>query len=269
MSVDNFVTPNKDYETIKNTVLTNLVKMISYRKWLKKEKIEKTIEELIKNDNDNMMYVINLDIDLKTFEHENIFLNNSNFDSELLSVVEEERKKSNIPNDIVEETEEDKEELDSKKKFKKNFDGRQIHIKILPQQKITTVEKNPALNDFIKKYDKYHKIIIVDNITEKPYNKLIELSDIEVFNEYFLMANLMEHNFSPDYNIIPNYMIKQFKKDYKLLNLHYLPIMYDTDPASKYLNLKKGQVVRIIRKVRNTEEAIGYRVVAKKGNAKI
>ena len=79
----------------------------------------------------------------------------------------------------------------------------------------------------------------------------------------------MEHNFSPDYNIIPNYMIKQFKKDYKLLNLHYLPIMYDTDPASKYLNLKKGQVVRIIRKVRNTEEAIGYRVVAKKGNAKI
>ena len=38
MSVDNFVTPNKDYETIKNTVLTNLVKMISYRKWLKKEK---------------------------------------------------------------------------------------------------------------------------------------------------------------------------------------------------------------------------------------
>jgi DNA-directed RNA polymerase subunit H (RpoH/RPB5) len=45
--------------------------------------------------------------------------------------------------------------------------------------------------------------------------------------------------------------------------------MYDTDRASKYLYVKKGQIVRIIRNTKNTETSIGYRVIAKKGNAKI
>ena len=46
--------------------------------------------------------------------------------------------------------------------------------------------QNNEYDKFIKKYDKYHRIIVVESITDKPLNKLCEYSNVEVFNESFL-----------------------------------------------------------------------------------
>ena len=280
MSANNPIILNMNFDTIKETVLTNLVKMVGYRQWIKKSHIDKIIGEVTSVDNDNMIYSIKLDVDLRTFEVYDFTEDLGEIDEGIIEILSEEKKeakkneikyKENPKGSEPEPKKDTKEEKHKKKTIieNKHFDGTQIYVKLFPQQKITSIEKTPALNEFIKKYHNYHRIIIVDSITEKPLNKLHEYNNIEVFNEAFFMINLPDYVLSPQYNVLTSETIEQFKKDYKILNLHYLPIMYDTDPAARYLYVKKGQIVRIIRRTKNTETSIGYRVIAKKGNAKI
>ena len=68
MSANNPIILNMNFDTIKETVLTNLVKMVGYRQWIKKSHIDKIIGEVTSVDNDNMIYSIKLDVDLRTFE---------------------------------------------------------------------------------------------------------------------------------------------------------------------------------------------------------
>ena len=289
MSTNTPIILNMDFDTIKNKVLTNLVKMIGYRQWIKKTNIDKIIGEVTSIDNDNMLYSIELDVDLKNFEVYDFTDDLEDIDDELIDVLKdvglpEDKKKIAILADSKKKekyyknnpdgTEEDRTSKEEKNKTKKiiedkKFIGNKIYVKLFPQQKISSVEKTPALNEFIKKYDKYHRIIVVESMTDKPMTKLQEYPNIEVFNESFLMINLTDFVLSPEYNVLTGKIAEQFKKDYKILNLHYLPIMYDTDPAAKYLYVKKGQIIRIIRRTKNTETSIGYRVIAKKGVAKI
>ena len=196
---------------------------------------------------------MNLDVDLKTFDYidfTNVITEDQNGN---ISIATESGKKSSKKHLAVGTA----------------FEGTKMYIKILPQQKITSIEKTIPLNDFINKYSKYHRIVVIDSITEKPLTKINEMENIEVFTEADLMINLVDHVASPQYQVIRENMVDQFKNDYKITTLHYLPIMYDTDRAAKYLYVKKGQIVRIVRNTKNTETAIGYRVIAKKGHAKI
>jgi|APCry1669192647_1035423.scaffolds.fasta_scaffold02439_3 DNA-directed RNA polymerase subunit H (RpoH/RPB5) len=253
MSANNPIILNKDFDTIKNTVLENIVKMISYRGWINKSKINKIVEDLSSIDNDEYTYSVNLDVDLKTFDYIDFtesLIEDKDGNISLSSNKEEKSKKKNLAVGTA-------------------FEGTKVYIKLLPQQKITSIEKSTSLNDFINKYVKYHRIVVVDSITDKPLTKINNMDNIEVFPEADLMINLVDHVASPQYQVLRDNQIDQFKNDYKISTLHYLPIMYDTDRASKYLYVKKGQIVRIIRNTKNTETSIGYRVIAKKGNAKI
>lgn len=225
MSVNPLLLPvRKDIDTIHNTVLTNVIKMLSNRKWISFENSEKRINEIINTHNDDQIYKVKLDVSLSTLP---------TYD----------------PSEMVNE--------DATKH--KDFEDNIVMIKLLPQ-KITSIGKSPIIGEFMEKYRKNHKILIVDNISDKSKQQLISHKYMEVFRESFFMLNLLEHVCSPKYEVLTPDESKEMLKSYFLLKKQ-MKRMYDSDPASLYFFLKKKQIVRIIRNSELTGGAIDYRIV--------
>src|SRR5207244_2433548 len=92
-----------------------------------------------------------------------------------------------IPLDIHYQNQEDKSEKSEDTESSEEFDGSVIVIKIIPQ--IVKDINSPLLNNFLKSYDKYHKIIVfngkkgmimrilrpsINNSTEVAFRKIID-----------------------------------------------------------------------------------------------
>lgn len=60
IKITSLLSINKDRVSIINTILTNIIKMFTERKLLKKDELDKNIENIIKKKSDNMEYNINL-----------------------------------------------------------------------------------------------------------------------------------------------------------------------------------------------------------------
>lgn len=214
----------KDTETIRITVLTNIIKALSNRGWIKSENIESKVAKITKDSNDEQLYEIKLDVNLKQYIQYEIFAT-SNDD------------------------------------FKDNV----VYVKLVPQ-KVTSIGKSPIISDFLTSYKNYHKILVVDSISDKSKNTLITNSlnagsFIEIFNEPFFMRNLLEHECSPQYEILSVAQGSQLISEYNLAK-RQMKIMFDSEAASQYLFLKKGKIVRIIRNSPMTGKSIEYRIVA-------
>jgi DNA-directed RNA polymerase subunit H (RpoH/RPB5) len=138
-----------------------------------------------------------------------------------------------------------------------------VFVKIVPQ-KVTSIAKSPIIVDFLNSYKSSHKILIVDEISDKSRNALMNNKYIEVFNEKFLLQVLLEHVMSPAYEILSPDECTELLKEYQL-SKRQVKIQFDNDPVSRYLFLKKGRIVRIIRNSEASGNAIDYRIVVHKG----
>jgi len=143
-----------------------------------------------------------------------------------------------------------------------NFDGSKVILKIL-HQKISGLNKTPILTDFIESFNTKHRIVIVDSISDKPQSQLQQLSHVEVFVESFFLINLLEHECSPKYEILTSEQKTEVMNSYQLTKKQ-MKKMFDSDAVSKYLYLKSGQIVRIIRNNVLSAHAIDYRIVIHK-----
>lgn len=216
----------KDVDTIKTTVITNIVKMLSYRGWISKKDIGTIIKTLVTNHPDDGIYKIPLSLDLN--------------DSELY---------------IGEKA--------------KSFVGTYVMVRLL-NQKITGVNNNKSheVGDFLSDHKKCHKIIVVESISEKAQNQVNKMPHTESFIESSLMLNLVEHECSPQYEILTNAKVNAFMVAYGIKRKQ-IPKLENIDPVARYLFIKKGQIVRILRNNEVTGLSIGYRVVIHKGISKI
>lgn len=147
-------------------------------------------------------------------------------------------------------------DIDADKKPKKYV------IKLFFQQ-ITSISKTSAIVDFLNSYKEFHKIIVVKGI--KPNAQQIILSNYsntEIFKEAELMINLVDIDLVPKYEIFDQDDInnKKFCEDY-LCRKRNIPKMLHTDPVARYYNLKKGDMVRIIRPSETTGLSSSYRLV--------
>jgi DNA-directed RNA polymerase subunit H (RpoH/RPB5) len=216
----------KDNNTITELVVTNIVKMLVYRKWLdgNSDIIKKTVDDLLKLKKEEKIYNIKLQknlIDIETYE-----------------------------------------QFENKAEWK-NFNGNNV-IVFLSNQKITG--KSPILSDFIAKYNTYHKIIIVDSITEKARQVLSSGKYTEVFTEAEFMMNITEHVCCPEFTVLTIQELDELLLSYNTKKKE-LPKQYDIDPISRYLYLKRGQVIRIIRNSETTGQSVAYRIVVHKGSS--
>lgn len=210
MSINPLLLPiEKDTETIRKTVLTTIIKMLTYRKWLKQEKLDENIIKIISINSDDNLYKIKLD----------------------------------------------------------NYTNDSVIIKLLPQ-KVTGLNKSSIILDFIKTYKKEHKILVIDDITDKAKQQLQNMPSMEVFNESFLMLNLVDYVSSPQYEILTSDESAEFLESYHVKK-NKLPIIFNNDPAALYLYVKKGDILRIIRNSEITGKSIGYRIVVNKFDIKL
>lgn len=212
----------KDAETIRKTVLTNIVNMLSNRKWIKKENVSSIVSKLHDIHNDDHVYKINLDVKLSehpTYDPENK-ANNADFEDTI------------------------------------------VIVKLLPQ-KIASLSKTPIASDFISQYKKNHKILVVDGITDKTKQNIESNRFVEIFEESFLLIDLLQHECSPEYEVLTPEEGEQMLESYKAKKKQILKIS-DMDPASYYLFLKKHQVIRVIRNSELTGKSIAYRIVVHK-----
>lgn len=227
----------KDSNTIRETVLTNIVKMLVHRKWLDVNHYEKTIDELLKSVNDENLYRIKITLNLSesyTYNYSKI-----------------KNKKD-----------------DKKSNHNAEFDGRFVVVKLLPQ-KVTGINKSPIITEFLTNNKKYHKMLIVDSISDKAKNTLLDIPHTEVFAEEFFMQNLPDHECSPvDYEILDEKETEEMLNAYNVTKRKIVKIL-DNDRASLYYYLKEGQIVRIIRNSEISGKSVGYRYVVHRSLQKI
>lgn len=198
----------KSDEEIRITVLTNICRMLVRRGYLDAEKYRtssKTKEELKYTPDDKI-------------------------DNELFLDFFEKKKDDNtyiIPLDS--------EYNDERINGTGEFDGTKIIVRIIAQ-KINDVKSSPLLNEFIKSYSKYHKIVISD-MSEKAFIGLSKKPNLELFKEQDLMIDLMSMIGSP----LKLSIVDESRLNH-ILNAR-IPHIYSNDPMARYLNAKRDEII--------------------------
>jgi DNA-directed RNA polymerase subunit H (RpoH/RPB5) len=211
----------ESYEEIRVSILTNILKMCRSRKWILPENINNKIEELKNDMNDDMIYKINIDVSLLELQTYEPFM-----------------------------------DLELKKK---SFEMDNIIMVKLFFNKITG--KSQPIVDFFDTYSKYHKILVVDNMSEKIRQSLLAVNNhCEIFIKDTLKMDLGSLSIGPEYVVLSQEESKQILEDYGIKKKE-MQKMFHTDAASLYLYLKKNQIVRILRNSELSTIAVAYRMV--------
>lgn len=149
----------------------------------------------------------------------------------------------------------------NKDKYKEK-EKQKIAIKLF-MTKITSISKQSPISDFMNKHVAYHKIIIVKSINTKSAQHITSnFPETELFLEHDLMVNLIDCTFVPRYEVLDKESddFKNFCEMY-LCKKRNIPKLLINDPMARYYNLKKGDIVRIIRPSETSGYSPSYRIV--------
>jgi DNA-directed RNA polymerase I, II, and III subunit RPABC1 len=106
-------------------------------------------------------------------------------------------------------------------------------------------------------------IIIPGKPTQQAKQKLQEISKelpIEIFTVSELVVNITEHELVPKHILLSEKDKKLLLDKYKIKDPNQLPKILLSDPVARYLGLKRGDVVKIIRKSETAGKYITYRI---------
>ena len=145
--------------------------------------------------------------------------------------------------------------------YKNEIDKKYI-IKIF-NQKITAVSKQSGISDFLIKFKDVQKLIVVKSISTKALQHILNnYPKTEIFLENELMINLIENILVPRYEVMDHESddYKTFCEQYQCKKRNIPKIYISTDPMAKYYNLKKNDIVRVIRPSETSGESAFYRL---------
>ncbi len=104
-------------------------------------------------------------------------------------------------------------------------------------------------------------LVVKDKLTQNNVKLINALQvNIQIFEIRELQFNITKHKLVPKHEIVKDSTeVDEIIKKYNLKSKFQLPIILRTDPVAKYLNLKNGDLVRIIRVSPTSGEYIAYR----------
>jgi DNA-directed RNA polymerase subunit H (RpoH/RPB5) len=143
-----------------------------------------------------------------------------------------------------------------------NHPDKYYAIKIM-HQKITAISKQSGISDFLNKYKDNPKIVVVKGINTKAQQYIMNnYTKTEVFLDYELMINLVDHILVPRYEVLDTESDEfiNFRETFHCKKRN-IPKLLHTDQAARYYNLKPGNIVRVIRVSETTAYAPFYRLV--------
>ena len=105
-------------------------------------------------------------------------------------------------------------------------------------------------------------IIISGILSSQAKQKLADINielQVECFNISELMVNITEHAYVPKHILLTEEEKKELMKRYRIKESQ-LPKILHNDPVAKYLGLKRGDVVKIIRDSETAGRYVTYRI---------
>lgn len=105
-------------------------------------------------------------------------------------------------------------------------------------------------------------IVISGQLSSQAKQKLTDINmelQVECFNISELMVNITEHTYVPKHKLLTPEEKKDLIKRYKIKESQ-LPKILSTDPMAKYLGLKRGDIVKIIRDSETAGKYVTYRI---------
>ena len=160
--------------------------------------------------------------------------------------------------------------------FKMNFKGRKksmtifstkeaeptnsIYVEFIHDPKLG-VEQISLFTEKIRKENISCGIMVISGsitpLAKQKFRESNELLHIEYFEEKELVVNITEHELVPKHILLSDEEKKTLLKKYRLEESQ-LPKILTTDPVAKYLGLRRGQVVKIIRASETAGRYITY-----------
>lgn len=146
-----------------------------------------------------------------------------------------------------------------KAEYIRTFNKRTIYIRFIHMQ-VQGITKIPMVKEFLDLFHRNHKFLIFDSISDRAKNMILNQHlNTEVFQEWTLMMNILEHVDSPKYELLTN-------EDDNVLESYnvqrnQLPKMLMTDPIVDYFRLKPGQIIRVLRPSEQSGYSVAYRIV--------
>lgn len=239
MSTEHHINPQFNDEKIRLTVLTNICRMLIRRGVMSFDKYKKSPDKPASKNNQIGKQIVEMpDYDV--------------IDNEKFLHFIDTRVDNNIY--IIPLDTHYRDDREAKSEGLIDFDGSSVIVKIIPQV-VKDVANSPILNDFFKSYNKFHKIIIFDGISDKVYHTIRRKKNAEVFSRDSVMIDIMSHDSAPVSCEFVNH------DDIQHIANPKLPKIHENDPLCRYYNGKKGQVMRIVRTSINNSQEVAYRRV--------
>lgn len=159
-------------------------------------------------------------------------------------------------------------DLDSSKNYNTEIKNKKIYVKIF-NYKISSISEKSPIGEYIKKYNKEYKFIIVNDITGKIQETINSYdTQVEIFKFNKLKFDITEHILIPPHEVLTKEEGENVLETYRARKRD-MPYIRTNEDVAKYYNMKPGEITRIYRTSPQTCEAVAYRLVIKSTDSKI
>ena len=158
--------------------------------------------------------------------------------------------------------------LDKNINYNTEIKNKKVYVKIF-NYKISSVNEKSPIGEFLKKYNKEYKFIIVQDITAKTEETInLYHTQVEIFRFNKFQSDITQHMLVPLHEVLSKDEGENVLEAYRARKRE-MPLIRTNEDIAKYYNMKPGEVTRIYRPSPLTCEAVGYRMVIKSTDSKV